>query len=40
MPEYHFSLGAHLLMWAFPLALVALALALHFSSSGRTGEGS
>lgn len=27
---HHFSLGAHLLLWVFPLALVILAVMFHF----------
>lgn len=26
MPDHHLSLGAHLLLWVFPLAVAALAL--------------
>jgi len=26
MPDHHLSLGAHLLLWVFPLAVTALAL--------------
>jgi hypothetical protein len=29
MPEFHFTLGAHLLGWVFPLFLVILAVTLH-----------
>ena len=35
MPAYHLSLGAHLLLWVFPLALVTAAVALHLWSGRR-----
>lgn len=38
MTEHHFSLGAHLLMWVFPLLLVVTALVLHLLGGRRTGN--
>jgi hypothetical protein len=35
MTEYQLSLGAHLLLWVFPLSLVATALLLHLRSRAR-----
>jgi len=40
MPEHHFSWGAHLLLWVFPLLLVVTALALHLLGGRREGAGS
>ena len=34
MGDYHFSLGAHLLLWVFPTVLAAGAIALHVLTSG------
>jgi len=31
---HHFSLGAHLLLWVFPLILVILAVGVHFRRDG------
>jgi hypothetical protein len=36
--EHGFSLGAHLLLWVFPLALVFSAVALHLLSGRRPGD--
>jgi len=33
--EYHLSLGAHLLLWAFPLVIAAGAVAAHLIEGRR-----
>jgi len=35
MTEYQLSLGAHLLLWVFPVSLVIIAIVLHLSSGRR-----
>jgi hypothetical protein len=38
MSDHGYSFGAHLLMWVFPLLLVAAAVAAHLLG-GRSGSG-
>jgi len=38
MAEQHFSWGAHLLLWVFPLFLAVTALALHLLGGRRSGN--
>lgn len=38
MDSHHLTVGAHLLLWAFPLVLVTLAVALHLLSSRHRGD--
>ena len=40
MDSHHFTVGAHLLLWVFPLGLVALAVALHLLPPHRRGGSS
>ena len=35
MPDHQFTLGAHLLMWVFPLILLLLAVGLHLKREKR-----
>jgi hypothetical protein len=37
MVEHHLSLGAHLLLWAFPLVLATATVALSFARRPRRG---
>ncbi len=34
--EHHLTLGAHLLLWVFPLAVTALAVGLHLAERRRS----
>jgi len=36
--EFHFSWGAHLLLWVFPLSLALMAIVLYLLEIRRGGE--
>jgi|GEM_PF-2458897 len=38
MDSHHLTVGAHLLLWAFPLVLVILAVAVHLLPFRRRGD--
>jgi hypothetical protein len=38
MAEHQFTIGAHLLLWLFPLVLVAAVLGLHVLGGRRRGD--
>ena len=38
MPDHGYSLGAHLLMWVFPLLLVLAAVTAHIVSGRSRGD--
>lgn len=39
MSGHHFTWGAHLLLWVFPLVLVIVAVLAHWRGRRGTGEG-
>lgn len=38
MDTHHLTVGAHLLLWVFPLVLVAVAVAVHLVQARHHGE--
>ena len=38
MDSHYLTVGAHLLLWAFPLVLVAIAVAVHLVQARHHGE--